>query len=313
MEDLISQLPDDILVSIITRIPTKDALSTTILSKRWRYLFRFVPTLDFSWPRDRSTYPEKKSIEGLYGVLQRHRAFIRSFEFHWRLTEPYTHTFEQCIYLLGKLGIKKLSFEPITNQFSFSLHLLSQMQSLEHLSLSLCSLQPNLSIICNSLKTLKLSDVKVPPGSLECILSNCVSLCSFTIIDCKFSSNLCFRGPNLQLKCIAIHDCEGFEQIELFASNLTTLEYCDYNLVTFMFDYVPRLESVYLYAHEATPFVCTRLGKDLPHLKTLVWDISGDPFFEVLSAGTRAGTLGLASGLRLITLHCTEVYIHLTK
>ncbi|GFQ03977.1 putative F-box protein at1g67390 [Phtheirospermum japonicum] len=160
------------------------------------------------------------------------------------------------------------------------------MPSLEHFALRYCSLQPNLKTPCNSLKTLKLSKVKGPPGSLECILSACVSLCSLTIKMCEFPSKLCFRGPNLQLKCITIHDCDGLEEIEFYASNLMTLEFYSINMVKFIFDYVPKLESIYLSAmvEEVMHFVCRRLGKDVPHLKTLVLDLIED-FFELPTPG----------------------------
>ncbi|PHT29604.1 hypothetical protein CQW23_30829 [Capsicum baccatum] len=46
--DYASQLPDDILSSILSRITIKDAVKTSILSRRWRYLVASMPTLKFS-------------------------------------------------------------------------------------------------------------------------------------------------------------------------------------------------------------------------------------------------------------------------
>ncbi|KAL9286755.1 putative F-box domain, FBD domain, leucine-rich repeat domain superfamily [Arabidopsis thaliana] len=57
--DVISSLPDDISSHILSFLPTKEAASTSVLSKKWRYLFAFVPNLDL----DESVYlnPENET------------------------------------------------------------------------------------------------------------------------------------------------------------------------------------------------------------------------------------------------------------
>ncbi|CAL9245804.1 unnamed protein product [Arabidopsis halleri] len=56
--DVISGLPEALCCHILSFLPTKEAASTSVLSKKWRYLFAFVPNLDF----DDSVYlnPEKE-------------------------------------------------------------------------------------------------------------------------------------------------------------------------------------------------------------------------------------------------------------
>ena len=45
--DRISALPDDLIVSIVSLLPLKEAAATSVLSTRWHHIWTFVTTLDF--------------------------------------------------------------------------------------------------------------------------------------------------------------------------------------------------------------------------------------------------------------------------
>lgn len=52
--DRISQLPEELLLRILSLLPAKDVVVTMVLSKRWKFLWMFVPTLEY----DHATYQD---------------------------------------------------------------------------------------------------------------------------------------------------------------------------------------------------------------------------------------------------------------
>ncbi|KAL3641291.1 hypothetical protein CASFOL_016259 [Castilleja foliolosa] len=56
-KDMISQLSDDILISIVGRLRTKEAVRTSILSSRWRNIYKFTPNVDLNSERLVGTAP----------------------------------------------------------------------------------------------------------------------------------------------------------------------------------------------------------------------------------------------------------------
>ncbi|KAG2328965.1 hypothetical protein Bca52824_000145 [Brassica carinata] len=77
--DRISGLSDELLVKILLLVPTKVAVSTSILSKRWKYLWMWLPKLEF-----RNRHCSEPESERLQSFLDRnlplHRApVIESF------------------------------------------------------------------------------------------------------------------------------------------------------------------------------------------------------------------------------------------
>ncbi|PHU14781.1 hypothetical protein BC332_15986 [Capsicum chinense] len=50
VEDRLSQLPEEVLVSILSKLTMEEVVATSFLSSRWRYLWKHVPCLSFNRP-----------------------------------------------------------------------------------------------------------------------------------------------------------------------------------------------------------------------------------------------------------------------
>lgn len=62
--DRISSLPDSILCYILSFLPTHEAVATSILSRRWKFLWTEVPSLDFDDCEEPFLPPYQESVDG---------------------------------------------------------------------------------------------------------------------------------------------------------------------------------------------------------------------------------------------------------
>ncbi|RHN45150.1 putative F-box domain-containing protein [Medicago truncatula] len=68
--DRISNLPDDILIHILSSFPTKQAFVTSILSKRWKHLWCYVPDVELEFVDDKAEEAKNSLFDKfVYSVL----------------------------------------------------------------------------------------------------------------------------------------------------------------------------------------------------------------------------------------------------
>ncbi|KAM3253027.1 hypothetical protein P3L10_007097 [Capsicum annuum] len=240
--DYASQLPDDVLSLILSRMTTKDAVKTSILSTRWRYLFASMPTLQFSLDMFGVNYSGHTSQQKLMKTVNQFLQFylgrkIVDLEMHMVIKREvfYSGAFAQLMHSISKLGVERLLLNfscgkiPTSKYinlhhntfYEFPLELLSKASSLKSLSLSDCAVRPSVRLRLNSLKNLYLTSVLLKSGQLEGILSSRVNPNQLVIKYCKLPHKLCISGT---VKFVLFADCGGLEEIDLQATNLHGFE-----------------------------------------------------------------------------------------
>ncbi|XP_071702166.1 F-box/FBD/LRR-repeat protein At1g13570-like isoform X2 [Rutidosis leptorrhynchoides] len=244
LDGTVSTLPSDIIENILWRLPTKEIVRTSILSKEWRYNWTKIPKVVFierlfdkltdenQLPltgERRNTRRRCKFFNAIYQFLLVHQGPIVDFTFSTMPLVQYGHCVEIDQILLNlsrKNNVRKLCFSSLCELPSsiFSFH------QLTHLYLSRCRINhlPTFNGF-GSLTNLCLGYIEyIPKRTLMHILSNNRLLKSFTILT---------SGNN-----IAVHDGEYGTFNELFQCLpvIQHLTLCVWDIQYFYTGAVPR-------------------------------------------------------------------------
>ncbi|XP_050111382.1 F-box/LRR-repeat protein At3g59190-like [Malus sylvestris] len=96
VKDRISQLPEPVLCRMLSLIPTKYAVRTSVLSKRWKNVWAFVPNIDLDdenehfYRRNRDTNDYVRFSMFVDRVLFLHEMDIHKFRLHCSNVEDFT-------------------------------------------------------------------------------------------------------------------------------------------------------------------------------------------------------------------------------
>ncbi|TYJ39348.1 hypothetical protein E1A91_A04G063700v1 [Gossypium mustelinum] len=193
--DFISNLHNEVLARIISDLPAIEAIRTTILSKRWKDLWRYASRLDFDPKGVRKLYGDdvddpreeiSRVVKNIENVLLSHKRNLISCRIVHLLSSCRNGDLEKWIkYLTSEKKVQELAFRCDDFQQEFyrrshsgrGLNLPSgifsceTLQSLEFTHYSIRSDSPFHH--CHNLKTLKLYHCAISTETLEAIVSSC--------------------------------------------------------------------------------------------------------------------------------------------
>lgn len=199
--DLISDLPQSIIESILTRLPIRDAVRTSILSSKWRYKWASITQLVFD-EKCAAVYndqevDEKSLVEFITRALFLHEGPIHKFQ----LSASYLQScpdIDQWLLFLSRADIKELILELGEGDWYRVPACLFRCKRLTRLELFRCELDPPPGFKgFQCLKNLTLHQVSVYADVIENLISSC-SLLENLSLSYFDSLSLNINAPNLK-------------------------------------------------------------------------------------------------------------------
>ncbi|XP_010501786.1 PREDICTED: probable FBD-associated F-box protein At1g32375 [Camelina sativa] len=252
--DRLSELPDALLLEILSLLPTEDVVATMILSKRWRFLWMMVPRLVYN--------DSNKNIQSFSGFVDRsltlHKAPILE-TLHFKLgTTCRDEDIPVWIRAADKKSsLRELSIEMDTfsrpSPITLPKSLYTECRMLVTLKLNnviLVDASSNLSF--PSLKSLELVSVKYPGDEfVNRLLSNCHVLEDLYVVHGPNSNVTTFtvRVPSLVKLFIMYtrHDVDDGHGFVIYAPSLEKLDIIDHQgILCVIENNMPKLESAAL-------------------------------------------------------------------
>lgn len=258
--DRISSLPDDLIHKILSVIGIKQAIETSVLSSKWRFIWTSMSNLNFS-SEDFRTLPEFSQF--VTHVLSRRNNLADIFSIKLRFRGDVSEEFvKQIMNYAFSHNIQQLDVACLLeNDIEFPLSLF-RSKSLKHLSLTKEVVYQGLSMrsfLCSSLKTtstwelpalttLYLNDVILccdDDNNDKCfpLFSKCANLENLTLKKCKKKGLDTLRICHPRLSNLVVeNDHEGWKVFNVVTPQLKNLTISNWSLEHYVIS-APELAS----------------------------------------------------------------------
>ncbi|KAI6688923.1 hypothetical protein NL676_025751 [Syzygium grande] len=175
--DEISQLPGNITDQILSRLPIKDAVRTSILSRKWRYKWSSIPQLVFDSQCTKAKGAQPSLQENLAKIIDKvlllHTGPIRKFKLsHFEFSA--TSDIDHWILHLSRVSVKEIVLDIWKGQYYKIPTSLFNCQDLIYLELYKCLVKIPLTFEgFKNLEILDLHTLELSPDGLEALISRC--------------------------------------------------------------------------------------------------------------------------------------------
>ncbi|XP_071736579.1 F-box/FBD/LRR-repeat protein At1g13570-like [Rutidosis leptorrhynchoides] len=180
--DIISSLPQNIIETILTFMPIRDAVRTSILSKKWRFCWMTMPKLVFDYDlvrvlsdgRGNRHLTKSKLVNAIFHVLFIHNGpTILEFNFSINSLDMVTEFDQIILYLSRRINVKHLIINNTPSLYKLPT-LFFSLQGLESICLKDCNFVPPVTFNgFNKLRSMSFKFVQISAKALQQVLSNC--------------------------------------------------------------------------------------------------------------------------------------------
>ncbi|KAL4651389.1 hypothetical protein ACB092_01G156000, partial [Castanea dentata] len=280
-EDLFLRLPDDLVESIVFILPIKDAVKTSILSKRWRLFWMKTLVLNF----DHNLIENPLQQERLLFVIRVnnlmslwHGSKVDVFRVHFSLGKEFSPQLDQWITDAVNMGALHSSLLWKHEKFyDFPSRLLTKekFSTIRHLTLKCCNLTQSCSFDgLVSLKSLALDIVTLTGSFLKDVLSHGLELEQLSLKRLTMDRDCKFNIDHSKLKYLAIVDCERLRGININGAVELNEFFFAGKHEYFSFKNVPKLVNVSFNCNTDDDYggvldVLSKFGHRLPQLEIL--------------------------------------------
>ncbi|XP_009628673.1 F-box/LRR-repeat protein At3g26922-like isoform X1 [Nicotiana tomentosiformis] len=225
--DRVSQLPDALLVQILSLLPTKDAVASCVLSKRWCYLWYSIYNFLFI----NSDYRTENFIYFVDHVLAHCTSSnIKKFQLNFDYMTRWNFDLEtiRWISFAVERKVEDVILCSDDEELTYKLPLsMGTCSSLITLNLSRWVFDKRLAIAWNSLKSLKLDLISLDDDDIVNLLSGCPAMETLELFFFRGFRRLEITSSNLKRLTLAGHwrpDFENDTSLEIMAPYLQHLE-----------------------------------------------------------------------------------------